>query len=97
MAQLNVNIGNLALKNPVMTASGTFGYGLEFADFIDLNRLGGFIVKAQPCTRAKETTTRAWPKHPRVCSTASDCKTRESTTFANIFTPQLKDIDSNVL
>lgn len=45
MANLNVQVGGLALKNPVMTASGTFGYGLEFADFIDLNRLGGFIVK----------------------------------------------------
>lgn len=45
MANLQVNIGSLSLKNPVMTASGTFGYGLEFADFIDLNRLGGFIVK----------------------------------------------------
>lgn len=45
MAQLAVQIGALALKNPVMTASGTFGYGLEFADFIDLNRLGAYIVK----------------------------------------------------
>ena len=45
MAQLNVKVGGLDLKNPVLTASGTFGYGLEFADFIDLNRLGGFIVK----------------------------------------------------
>lgn len=45
MAQLSVNIGNLHLNNPVLTASGTFGYGEEFADFIDLNRLGGFIVK----------------------------------------------------
>lgn len=45
MANLNVQVGSLQLKNPVMTASGTFGYGLEFADFIDLNRLGGFIVK----------------------------------------------------
>jgi len=45
MAHLNVNIGNLSLKNPVLTASGTFGYGLEFADFIDLNRLGGYVVK----------------------------------------------------
>lgn len=45
MANLNVQVGALQLKNPVMTASGTFGYGLEFADFIDLNRLGGFIVK----------------------------------------------------
>ena len=42
---LNVKIHNLSLKNPVMTASGTFGYGEEFADFIDLNRLGGFVVK----------------------------------------------------
>lgn len=45
MANLEVNIGVLKLKNPVLTASGTFGYGEEFADFIDLNRLGGFIVK----------------------------------------------------
>lgn len=45
MARLNVNIGALKLKNPVLTASGTFGYGEEFADFIDLSRLGGFIIK----------------------------------------------------
>lgn len=45
MVNLSVNIGDLRLKNPVMTASGTFGYGEEFADFVDLNRLGGFIVK----------------------------------------------------
>ena len=45
MADLRVNIGALALKNPVMTASGTFGYGLEFADFISLDGLGGIIVK----------------------------------------------------
>lgn len=45
MAKLSVNIGNLALANPVLTASGTFGYGEEFEPFIDLNRLGGYIVK----------------------------------------------------
>lgn len=45
MAQLGVTIGSLKLNNPVLTASGTFGYGEEFSDFIDLNRLGGFIVK----------------------------------------------------
>lgn len=45
MARLNVNIGALKLKNPVLTASGTFGYGEEFVDFIDLSRLGGFIIK----------------------------------------------------
>ncbi len=43
---LSVDLGNgLRLKNPVLTASGTFGYGIEYADFIDLSRLGGFIVK----------------------------------------------------
>lgn len=42
---LKVNIGALSLKNPVLTASGTFGFGEEFADFIDLSALGGFIVK----------------------------------------------------
>ena len=45
MAKLNVNIGALSLKNPVMTASGTFGYGLEFADFMPLDGIGGIIVK----------------------------------------------------
>ncbi|MDE6818237.1 MAG: dihydroorotate dehydrogenase, partial [Muribaculaceae bacterium] len=45
MARLNVNIGSLQLKNPVMTASGTFGYGSEFADFMDLSSLGGIVVK----------------------------------------------------
>jgi len=45
MANLHVNIGSLSLKNPVLTASGTFGYGEEFSDFIDLGRLGGFVVK----------------------------------------------------
>lgn len=45
MVDLSTRLGNLALKNPVLTASGTFGFGLEYADFIDLDRLGGFIVK----------------------------------------------------
>lgn len=45
MAKLQVNIGNLTLKNPVMTASGTFGYGLEFQDFVPLDGIGGIIVK----------------------------------------------------
>ena len=45
MAKLDINIGALKLKNPVMTASGTFGYGLEFQDFVPLNEIGGIIVK----------------------------------------------------
>lgn len=45
MVNLSVKLGDLELKNPVLTASGTFGYGVEYADFVDLDRLGGFIVK----------------------------------------------------
>lgn len=45
MTDLAININGLAFKNPVLTASGTYGYGEEFADFVDLNRLGGIIVK----------------------------------------------------
>ena len=43
MADLSVKISDLHLKNPVMTASGTFGYGLEFADFVPLEEIGGII------------------------------------------------------
>ena len=45
MADLSVKIKDLELKNPVMTASGTFGYGLEFAEFVPLEEIGGIIVK----------------------------------------------------
>ncbi|MCH5220814.1 MAG: dihydroorotate dehydrogenase [Muribaculaceae bacterium] len=45
MVDLSTQLGDIKLKNPVLTASGTFGYGLEYGDFIDLNNLGGFIVK----------------------------------------------------
>ncbi|MEE1541987.1 MAG: dihydroorotate dehydrogenase, partial [Paludibacteraceae bacterium] len=45
MAELITNIGGLRMKNPVMTASGTYGYGEEFADFIDISKIGGIIVK----------------------------------------------------
>ena len=45
MANIQVNIGALSLSNPVMTASGTFGYGIEYADFMDLASIGGVIVK----------------------------------------------------
>lgn len=65
MADLRVNIGALALKNPVMTASGTFGYGLEFQDFITLDDLGGIIVKG---TTLKP---REGNDYPRMAETAS--------------------------
>lgn len=97
MAQLNVKVGGLDLKNPVLTASGTFGYGLEFADFIDLNRLGGFIVKG--------TTLhpREGNDYPRMAETPSgmlNCvglQNKGVDYFCEHIYPQLKDIGSNVL
>lgn len=65
MADLSVNIGNLYLKNPVMTASGTFGYGLEFQDFVPLEELGGIIVKGTTL-HAREGND-----YPRMVETAS--------------------------
>jgi dihydroorotate dehydrogenase (NAD+) catalytic subunit len=59
MADLSVKLHNLKLNNPVMTASGTFGYGKEFEDFIDVNTLGGIIVKA---TTSKHREGNMYPR-----------------------------------
>lgn len=59
MTDLSVKIHNLNLKNPVLTASGTFGYGHEFDDFIDVNELGGIIVKA---TTSKHREGNPYPR-----------------------------------
>lgn len=47
MVNTAIQIGGITLKNPIMTASGTYGYGLEYSDFIDLSKLGGIVVKEQ--------------------------------------------------
>ena len=45
VTQMGVNVAGMTLRNPVMTASGTFGYGEEFSDYVDLTRLGAYITK----------------------------------------------------
>lgn len=65
MADLSIDINGLKLKNPVLTASGTFGYGEEFADFIDIGELGGFIVKGTTYA------PREGNPYPRMAETAS--------------------------
>ena len=65
MADLKVNIGKLELKNPVMTASGTFGYGPEYADFVELSEIGGVIVKGTTLN------PRQGNDYPRMAETAS--------------------------
>lgn len=97
MARLNVNIGRLALKNPVMTASGTFGYGLEFQDFVPLDGLGGIIVKG--------TTLhpREGNDYPRMAETAQgmlNCvglQNKGVDYFCEHIYPQIKDIDTNMI
>lgn len=62
MADLSVNIGDLKLCNPVMTASGTFGYGKEFEDFVDLEKIGGIIVKGLPFIIVRVILTHVWQR-----------------------------------
>jgi len=97
MADLSVNIGRLALKNPVMTASGTFGYGLEFADFIPLDGLGGIIVKGTTL-KAREGND-----YPRMAETAQgmlNCvglQNKGVDYFCEHIYPQIKDINTNMI
>ena len=94
MLQTAVHIGALRLKNPVLTASGTFGYGLEFADFIDLNRLGGFVVKGTTLL------PRQGNDYPRMAETTGgmlNCvglQNKGVEYFATHIYPQIKDIDA---
>lgn len=97
MSDLSVRIHSLQLKNPVMTASGTFGYGPEFADFIPLDGLGGIIVKG----------TTLYPRegndYPRMVETASgmlNCvglQNKGVDYFCEHIYPEIKDIDTNII
>ncbi|HXW16963.1 MAG TPA: dihydroorotate dehydrogenase, partial [Candidatus Acidoferrales bacterium] len=62
---LSVDVGALSFKNPIIAASGTFGYGVEFAELVDLNRLGGIVVKGL------SPVPMAGAKEPRICDTPS--------------------------
>ena len=97
MADITTNIGRLRLKNPVMTASGTFGYGLEFADLVNLADIGGIIVKG--------TTLhpREGNDYPRMAETASgmlNCvglQNKGVDYFCKHIYPNIKDIPSNMI
>ena len=97
MASLNVKIKDLNLKNPVMTASGTFGYGVEFADFVPLEQIGGIIVKGTTLN------PREGNDYPRMAETASgmlNCvglQNKGVDYFAKNIYPEIKDIDTNMI
>ena len=97
MADLRVNIAGLEFRNPVLTASGTFGYGIEYQDFIDLSQLGGVIVKGttlQP---------REGNPYPRMAETAQgmlNCvglQNKGVDYFCKHIYPQIKDIRTNMI
>lgn len=97
MASLNVKIKDLWLKNPVMTASGTFGYGVEFADFVPLEGIGGIIVKGTTLS------PRQGNDYPRMAETSMgmlNCvglQNKGVDYFAEHIYPQIKDIDTNMI
>lgn len=97
MADLSVKLGKLGMKNPVMTASGTFGYGIEFADFVPLDQIGGIIVKGTTLV------PREGNDYPRMVETAQgmlNCvglQNKGVDYFCEHIYPQIKDIDTNMI
>lgn len=97
MADLSIKIHNLQLKNPVLTASGTFGNALEFQDFIDVNRLGGVLLKGTTLNH------REGNDYPRMAETASGMlnavglQNKGVDYFCNQIYPSVKDLDTNVI
>lgn len=97
MDKLNIQIGNLNLKNPVMTASGTFGYGKEYSDFIDLGKLGGICVKG---TTLYDRQGNAYPRMAETPSgmlNAVGLQNKGVDYFVSHIYPEIKDFDTNII
>lgn len=97
MVDLSVEIGKLKLKNPIMTASGTFGYGEEFADFIDLNRLGGIIVKGTTLHHREGNPFPRMAETPSGMLNAVGLQNKGVDYFIEHIYPRIKDLDTRVI
>jgi len=97
MADLRTTIGNLQMKNPVMTASGTFGYGEEFSDFIDISRLGGIIVKGTTLNHREGNAYPRMAETPSGMLNAVGLQNRGVDYFVKHIYPRIKEIDTNIL
>lgn len=98
MADLNINLKNgLELKNPVLTASGTFGYGIEFQDFIDLNCLGGFIVKGTTLKHREGNPYPRMAETPSGMLNAVGLQNKGVDYFIEHIYPKIKHITTNIL
>lgn len=97
MADLSININGLELKNPVMTASGTFGYGTEFQDFIDLSKLGGFIVKGTTLHHREGNPYPRMAETPSGMLNAVGLQNKGVDYFVEKIYPEIKDLNPNIL
>lgn len=97
MVDLSVEIGKLKLKNPIMTASGTFGYGEEFADFIDLNHLGGIIVKGTTLHHREGNPYPRMAETPSGMLNAVGLQNKGVDYFIEHIYPRIKDLDTRVI
>ena len=97
MVDLSVEIGKLKLKNPIMTASGTFGYGEEFADFINLNRLGGIIVKGTTLHHREGNPYPRMAETPSGMLNAVGLQNKGVDYFIEHIYPRIKDLDTRVI
>ena len=97
MADLSVKIGELGLKNPVMTASGTFGYGLEFADFVPLEQIGGIIVKGTTLAPRQGNDYPRMAETPQGMLNCVGLQNKGVDYFCQHIYPQIKDIDTNMI
>lgn len=97
MAELNVNIGNLQMKNPVMTASGTFGYGIEYADFLDISRIGGIIVKGTTIQPREGNLYPRMAETPSGMLNAVGLQNKGAQYFVDHIYPQIMNVDTNMI
>ena len=97
MAELSVNIGDLRLKNPVMTASGTFGYGIEYTDFMDISCIGGIFVKGTTIEHREGNNYPRMAETPSGMLNAVGLQNKGAKYFAETIYPKIKDIDTNMI
>ncbi len=97
MSDLKVNIGSLELKNPVMTASGTFGYGFEFEDFVDLNKLGGFVVKGTTLEIRQGNNYPRMAETPAGMLNAVGLQNKGVRSFVHDILPNIKHYNSHIV
>ena len=97
MANLSVKINHLSLKNPVMTASGTFGYGLEYADFVPLEELGGIIVKGTTLEPRQGNDYPRMAETPQGMLNCVGLQNKGVDYFCEHIYPRIKDIDTHFI